>query len=260
MSVTDFSQITAKKPYKKLTKTLRHRSGRDNTGRISVRHRQRGAKKRYRLVDFKRFKLDMPAKVLTIEYDPYRTAFIALIEYKNKTKSYILAPEKLKVGDQVVSGESTPVKSGNRMLLKNIPTGTSIYNLELQPRGGGKLIRSAGEQAIITSKEDKYVNIKLPSGEIRKFLGLCFASIGSLSNPEQSNITIGKAGRSRMLGRRPTVRGKAMHPAAHPHGGGEGGSPIGLKNPKTPWGKPALGVRTRNKKKPSSKLIVKRRR
>ncbi|TSC93394.1 MAG: LSU ribosomal protein L2p (L8e) [Candidatus Berkelbacteria bacterium Licking1014_7] len=259
MTVSDFSQITQKKPHKKLLKILKSRAGRDNTGKISVRHKQRGAKKKYRMIDFKQFNFGKKAKVLSIEYDPYRTAFIALIEYENQSKSYILAPQNLKVGDLVVSDQKAPIQTGNRMMLKNIPAGTMIYNLEMQPRSGGKIIRSAGQTGIINSKEGKYAIVKLPSSEIRKFHIECFASIGTLSNDEHSNIVIGKAGRKRHMGFRPTVRGKAMHPAAHPHGGGEGGNPIGLKYPKTPWGKIAIGGKTRKKKKPSSKFIIKRR-
>ncbi|MEK7062070.1 MAG: 50S ribosomal protein L2 [Patescibacteria group bacterium] len=258
MTVTDFSSLTAKKPSKRLTVKLNTHAGRDNLGHISVRHRGGGVKRNYRLIDLKQFAKQIN-KVLTIEYDPYRSAFIALIENQDKKKSYILAPDGLKVGEKVEVAEKADIETGNRMQLKNIPSGTQIHNLEVQPRSGGKMVRSAGQYATISSKEDEYINVKLPSGEIRKFHSLCYASIGRLSNIQHSNVTIGKAGRKRLMGIRPTVRGKAMYPAAHPHGGGEGRNPIGLKYPKTPWGKIAIGGKTRKKKKPSNKFIVKKR-
>lgn len=257
--VIDTSILTKKKPQKSLLRPLKKKAGRDKTGQISIRHRGGGAKRLYRLVDFKQTRYDLPAKIVAIEYDPNRRAFIALIEYPDKTKSYILAPQGLKVGDEIISSEKTEIKVGNRMKLKNIPTGMPIYNIELSPGKGGQIVRGAGNSATIIAKEGKYAHLRLPSGEIRKVLLESAASIGQVSNPLVSSIKIGKAGRVRWKGIRPTVRGKAMHPAAHPHGGGEGVSPIGLKYPKTAWGKPAIGVRTRKKKKYSDKLIIKRR-
>jgi len=260
ITVADFSSLTTKKPNKSLTIKLKTHAGRDDLGHISVRHRGGGVKRHYRLVDLKQFG-KQTNKVLTIEYDPYRSAFIALIESQTNKgkKSYILAPDGLKVGDIVEVAEKAEIIIGNRMQLKNIPSGTQIHNLEIQPRSGGKIVRSAGQYATISSKEDDYTNVKLPSGEIRKFHRQCYGSIGRLSNIQHSNVVIGKAGRKRWMGIRPTVRGKAMYPAAHPHGGGEGRNPIGLKYPKTPWGKIAIGGKTRKKKKPSNKFIVKKR-
>ncbi|MCL5407678.1 MAG: 50S ribosomal protein L2 [Patescibacteria group bacterium] len=258
MTVTDYSVLTTRKPVKKLTRALPKSSGRDQTGQISVRHQGGGAKRKYRVLISLDQKLNMPAKIETLEYDPNRSAFINLVTFEDKTKAYILAPEGLKVGDVITSGEAEILK-GNRLPLGKIPTGVGIYDLELQPGQGGKLVRSAGNSATIVAKEGPFVQVKLPSGEIRKINKNCFASIGQVSNVTHSAQRIGKAGRKRHMGVRPSVRGKAMHPAAHPHGGGEGVNPIGLKYPKTPWGEHALGVRTRKKNKYSSKMIVRRR-
>jgi len=258
MTGTDFSVLTKKKPEKKLLKNLKRKAGRSSSGRITVRHKGGGRKRLYRMVDFGQKKIDIPAKVLALEYDPYRSAFIALLEHEDKEKRYILSPRGLKVGDRVITSEKTPVSLGNRMKLKNIPTGTTIYNVEIQPEMGGKLIRSAGTSAQVLAQEERYTHLKMHSSEVRKVLSECFASIGEVSNPEHRFIKLGKAGRSRWKGIRPTVRGSAMVPVDHPHGGGEGRSPIGLPHPKTPWGKPALGVKTR-KKKWTDKLIMQRR-
>jgi large subunit ribosomal protein L2 len=203
--------------------------------------------------------MDLPAKVIALEYDPNRTAFIALIEYADKTRQYVIAPQELKVGDQIIFSESAPLSPGNRTLLRNLPVGTMIYNIELEPGKGGKIVRAAGNSAQVLAQDGKFTNLKMPSGEIRRFNCECFASIGIVSNPENRFYTIGKAGKSRLKGRRPHVRGSAMNPVDHPHGGGEGRQPIGLKHPKTPWGKPALGVKTRKRKKWSNKLIIQRR-
>jgi len=250
--------LTKKKPEKSLLSPLKKRGGRNRAGRITVRHRGGGAKRRYRLIEFGQEKQDQPAKVKAIEYDPNRTSYIALISYNDGTKKYILAPLGLKPGDEVVFSEKTPVSLGNRMRLENIEPGTFIHNIELFPDTGGKLARSAGTYAQVLAHEGKYTQLKMPSGEIRKVLGKCFASIGQLSRAEHRFQKDRKAGNSRMKGRRPKVRGSAMNPVDHPHGGGEGKAPIGLKHPKTPWGKPALGVKTR-KKKWTDKLIIKRR-
>ncbi len=242
----------------KLIRPKPKKAGRSG-GKITTRHRGGGAKRLYRIVDFKRGRLDIPAKVKAIKYDPNRTANIALIVYADGRKSYILAPTGLKVTDIVVSAEKALPKLGNRMKLKNIPIGTSVYNVELKLSYGGQVIRSAGSSAQVLAKEGKYVHLKLPSGEIRKFLGEAMASIGQVSCPKHNLEKLRKAGQNRWRGKRPTVRGSAMSPRAHPHGGGEGRSPIGLKHPKTPWGKPALGFRTRKKNKPSNKYIIQRR-
>lgn len=261
MQTEDFSDLTKEKPDKRLTKGRKRSHGRDRYGHISVRHKGGGHKRVYRLVDFKRLEfLDLPAKVEAIEYDPNRSARIALICYKNGQRRYILAPQGLKVGDKVIaSKKKLEFKIGDRTILANIADSTSIYNLEFQPNKGGQTVRSAGTSAILQAKEGKYAQVRLPSGEIRNFLQSCMASVGILSNFEHNNIVVGKAGRQRWKGIRPTVRGKAMNPVDHPHGGGEGNTSIGLKHPKTPWGKPALGVKTRKKKKWSNKLILKRR-
>lgn len=258
MTVSDFSILTKKRPEKNLIKILKKSSGRDRTGRISVRHQGGRSKRKYRQLISLEQKLNQPAKVEAIEYDPNRSAFISLVTFSDKTKAYILACEGLKVGDQVTAGEAE-IKKGNRLLLAKIPTGVSIYDVSLQPGQGGKLVRSAGSSATIVAKEGRFVHLKLPSNEIRKVNINCYASIGQVSNVTHSAQRIGKAGRKRHWGVRPTVRGKAMHPAAHPHGGGEGVNPIGLKYPKTPWGKHALGVRTRRRKKYSQKMIIQRR-
>ena len=253
----DFYEITKKKPEKSLLKKLVKKAGRSK-GRISVRRRGGGAKRRLRVVDFKRQKLNIPAKVKAVEYDPNRTARVALIQYKDGQKCYILASSELKVGDEIVTSEKASQKPGNRMKLKNIIPGTFIYNIELTPGKGGQIVRAAGNSAVLLATEEKYATVQLPSKEIRKIPAESYASIGSLSHPEHKAEKLGKAGRKRWLGKRPKVRGKAMHPAAHPHGGGEGQSPIGMPTPKTPWGKPTLGKKTR-KKKLSDKLIIKRR-
>uniref|UniRef100_A0A7V3N5I1 Large ribosomal subunit protein uL2 n=1 Tax=candidate division CPR3 bacterium TaxID=2268181 RepID=A0A7V3N5I1_UNCC3 len=260
MTAVDVGQIVTKKEPEKSLVLGKKKSGGRSKGRVSVRHKGGGVKRLYRLVDFKQDKFDVPAKVKAIEYDPNRTAFLALLHYADGEKRYILAPAKLNTGDVILSSKNKlELKEGNRMPLKYIPVGTPIFNIELQPGEGGKIVKSAGSSAIITAFENGYVHVKMPSGEIRRILKDCLASIGVVSNPEHNKIKIGKAGRMRHLGVRPTVRGKAMHPSAHPHGGGEGRSPVGLKYPKTPWGKPAKGVKTR-KRKYSDKLILKRRR
>jgi large subunit ribosomal protein L2 len=260
MTVVDFSALTKKKPEKKLTTKLVKKAGRGYRGRITTRHKGGGHKKQYRLIDFKRHdKIGISAKVVSIEYDPNRSCFIALLHYKDGEKRYVLAADKLKTGSQVICQEKAPLKIGNRMHLKNIPIGTQVYNIELMPKKGGQIIRSAGSSAQIMANEGGYVNIKLASGEVRMVKDDCFASIGQLSNLEHDTVVIGKAGRSRWMGRRPTVRGSAMNPVDHPHGGGENRQSIGLKKgPKTPWGKLAFGIKTR-KKKHSDKLILKRR-
>ncbi len=259
MTGTDFSMLTKKKPEKKLLRPLKKRAGRGSNGRITVRHRGGGAKRLYRVIEFSEEKMDMPAKVIALEYDPNRTSFIALLEYSDKQKQYILAPQGLKVGDEIVYSEKAPLTSGNRIKLKNIPIGTMAYNIEMEPGRGGKLVRSAGTGAQVLAQEEKYTQIKMPSTEVRRISNECFASIGMLSNPEHRFVKIGKAGRARLKGRRPGVRGSAMNPCDHPHGGGEGRSPIGLKYPKTPWGKHALGVKTRKKHKWTNKFIIQRR-
>jgi len=247
------------KPLKKLTKTKKEKAGRSN-GRITVWHRGGGHKRKYRLIDFNCLKnIDIKAKIEQIEYDPNRNCRIARVLYQNGERNYILAPDGLKIGDSVICQEKAPIKTGNRMRLENIPTGTFVYCIELIPEQGGKLVRSAGNYAQLTAKEKEYAQIILPSKEVRLVLSRCYASIGQLSNPQANTIKLRKAGQSRWRGIRPTVRGSAMNPVDHPHGGGEGRTPIGLKGPKTPWGKPALGKRTRNKKKYSSRLIIQRR-
>lgn len=255
----DFSALSKVEPLKKLTAGFKRDKGRNNQGRITTRHRGGGAKKLYRFIDFKQGKKDIPAKVFSIEYDPNRTVRIARLHYADGEKRYILAPEGLKVGDKVIASEKTELKLGNRMRLKNIPQGTIIHNIELRPGKGGQVVKSAGSGATVLAQEGKYIQVILPSLEVRRFHGDVMASIGQLSNPEHSSIKLGKAGRSRHLGWRPAVRGTAMNPVDHPHGGGEGRQGIGLKYPKTPWGKHALGVKTRNKKKKSGKFIVRRR-
>ncbi|MDP3883165.1 MAG: 50S ribosomal protein L2 [Candidatus Staskawiczbacteria bacterium] len=259
MTGIDFSQLSKKKPEKRLLKYVKRNVGRGSSGRITVRHKGGGVKRLYRIVEFAQTKIDFPAKVVALEYDPNRTAFIALIEYKDGAKQYIIAPHDLKIGEEIIFSESAPLKIGNRIKLKNIPVGTNVYNIELEPGRGGKIVRSAGSSAQVLAQDEKHTSLKMPSTEIRKFDGECFATIGAVSNPENRFYTIGKAGKSRLKGRRPHVRGSAMNPVDHPHGGGEGRQPIGLKHPKTPWGKPALGVKTRKKKKWSNKLIVSRR-
>lgn len=250
--------LTKKRPEKGLTKALRKKGGRNREGRITVRHRGGGAKRRYRIIEFGQKKLDIPAKVISIEYDPNRTCNIALLEYQDKEKKYIIAPDGITVGAEIIFSEKCGLKTGNRMRLKNIPVGTIVHNIELMPGHGGKIARSAGSGAQVMAHEGKYTNLKMPSTEVRKIPTECFASVGQLGKGEHRFHNIGKAGAKRRMGIRPTVRGSAMNPIDHPHGGGEGKAPIGLKHPKTPWGKPALGVKTRRKKW-TNKLIIQRR-
>jgi large subunit ribosomal protein L2 len=258
MTGATFEEITKKKPEKSLLKPLKKKAGRGNKGRISVRHRGGGAKRMYRIIDFKRDKLGIRGGVAAIEYDPNRSARIALIHYDDGEKRYILAPLGLKVGDTIMAGSDAEIKMGNALPLKLIPTGTEIHNIELHRGKGGQLVRSAGGVARLMAKEDSYALVRMPSGEIRRIHIECFATIGQVGNVDHQHINLGKAGRKRHLGLRPTVRGSAMTPRDHPHGGGEGRSPIGLPGPKTPWGKPALGYRTR-RNKVTDKMIVKRR-
>ncbi|MFO7154568.1 MAG: 50S ribosomal protein L2 [Caldicoprobacter oshimai] len=260
MSVLTFEEITKKEPEKSLVVPLKKHSGRNNEGRITVRHRGGGVKRKYRIIDFKRDKDNIPAKVAAIEYDPNRTANIALLHYKDGEKRYIIAPLGLKVGDTVMSGENVDIKVGNALPLRNIPVGTIIHNIELYPGRGGQLVRAAGGAAQLMAKEGDYAHVRLPSGEIRMIHLDCRATIGQVGNLDHENVSIGKAGRKRHMGIRPTVRGSAMNPVDHPHGGGEGKAPIGLPAPVTPWGKPTLGYKTRKKNKESDKYIIKRRR
>jgi large subunit ribosomal protein L2 len=258
-SVSTFEEITKKKPEKKLIKIKKRKAGRSQ-GKITIRHRGGGTKKFQRLIDFKRDKFDIPATVVAIEYDPNRQARVALLNYADGEKRYMLASADLKVGEKVLSSKKKiEIKTGNRMPLKNIPLGTMVYNVELSPQKGGKLARSAGLAVKLMAVDGGFAHLRLPSTEVRMVPENCLATIGQVSNPEAMHIRLGKAGRTRHLGIRPTVRGKAQNPVDHPHGGGEGQQPIGLKNPKTPWGKPALGVKTRKKRKYSDKLIIKRR-
>ena len=258
MSVTDYSELSKVAPEKSLLRPLKKNSGRNNYGRITVRHHGGGNRRKYRVIDFKRTKFDVEAIVKTLEYDPNRSAHIALIEYADGVKSYILAPVGLKVGDKVEAGPNADIKPGNALPLTNIPVGTFIHNVELYPGKGGQLARAAGNAAQLMAKEGVYALLRLPSGELRNVPVECMASIGQVGNTDHENVKIGKAGRTRHLGIRPTVRGSVMNPNDHPHGGGEGKSPIGRPGPVTPWGKPALGYKTRKKKKQSDKLIVKR--
>ena len=260
MTTLDYSHLSKAKPFKKLLKTKTNHAGRNNTGKITVRHREAGHKKFYRVIDFKRDKDNIPAKVQTIEYDPNRNAFIALVAYQDGEKRYIIQPRGLKVGDTIMSGSDAPFKPGNTLALADIPDGTQIHNIEMRPHYGAQLVRAAGTWAQLVSKEaeGKYALVKMSSGEVRKILKTCRATIGIVGNEDYNLVNWGKAGRNRWKGKRPTVRGSAMNPNAHPHGGGEGKAPIGRKAPMTPWGKKALGVKTRNKKKPSTKLIIKR--
>lgn len=258
MTRPDYSMITKYKPEQKLLVPLK-KTGARSGGKISVRHRGGGAKRMYRLVDFGKGKKDMSAKVVAVEYDPNRSARIALIKYEDGEMNYVLAPQDLEVGKTITFRDNADLATGNRIKLKNIPVGTFVYNIELIPEQGGKIARSAGSAAKVSALEGKYTTLVLPSGEVRKVLAECFATIGAVSNPQHNLRVIGKAGRMRHMGRRPQVRGTAMNPVDHPHGGGEGRAPIGLKYPKTPWGKHALGVRTRNKKRYSKKLILQRR-
>ena len=252
-------EITKTTPEKSLVVTLKKNGGRNNQGRITVRHQGGGAKRKYRIIDFRRDKDGVIGTVSSIEYDPNRTANIALINYEDGEKRYIIAPKGLKVGDKIESGEKADIKVGNNLPLANIPEGTLVHNIELKPGKGGQIVRSAGSSAQILGSEGKYVLIRLTSGEVRKVLGTCRATIGEVRNADHELVSLGKAGRKRHMGIRPTVRGSVMNPNDHPHGGGEGRAPIGRKGPVTPWGKPALGYKTRDTKKASNKLIVRRR-
>lgn len=258
MSVSTFDEITRSKPERSLLQPLRERAGRNNQGRVTVRHRGSGHKRMYRVIDFKRDKLGVPGRVTSIEYDPNRSARIALVTYADGEKRYILAPLGLKVGTQLMSGPEAEIRPGNTLPLRNIPLGTMVHNIELQPGRGGQMARSAGTAAQLMAKEGDYAQLRLPSGEVRKVALTCMATIGQVGNTEHANINMGKAGRRRWLGWRPSVRGSAMDPSSHPHGGGEGRSPIGMPGPKTPWGKPALGYKTRKNKR-TQKYIVRRR-
>ena len=259
MTVSTFEEITASKPEKSLTVALKKHAGRNSRGKITARHRGGGAKAKYRIIDFKRNKDDIAGRVATIEYDPNRTANIALIVYADGEKRYIIAPSGLKVGDKIFSGPEADIKVGNALPIANIPVGTVIHCIEMKPGKGAQIARSAGNGAQLMAKEDKYAQVRLPSGEVRKILINCRATIGEVGNEDHANIQIGKAGKVRHMGRRPHVRGSVMNPNDHPHGGGEGRSPIGRKSPVTPWGKPTLGYKTRKKNKPSNQYIVKRR-
>ena len=260
MTVSAFEGVDKKaKPERSLVETLKKHSGRNSYGHITVRHRGGGNKRKYRIIDFKRQKLDMPATVERIEYDPNRSAYIALVKYEDGTLSYILAPYGLKAGDQVISSTTADIKPGNCLPLANIPVGTVIHNVELQPGHGAQMVRSAGTAAKLMAKEGELAQVRLPSGEVRYIRTNCVATIGQVGNVDHENVHIGKAGRTRHMGIRPTVRGSVMNPCDHPHGGGEGRAPIGRSGPVTPWGKPALGYKTRKTKNPTNKFIVKRR-
>ncbi len=259
MSVSTYEEITTTTPEKSLLAPIKSNGGRNNTGKITVRHQGGGVKRKYRVIDFKRNKDGIPARVASIEYDPNRSANIALLVYADGAKTYILAPKGLVVGQTVISGEGADIKVGNTLVISQIPVGTLIHNIELHPGKGGQLVRSAGTSAQILGREEKYVLVRLSSGEVRKILGTCRATIGVVGNEEHELVRIGKAGRARHMGLRPEVRGSVMNPNDHPHGGGEGKAPIGRKAPLTPWGKKALGVKTRDSKKSSNKLIVRRR-
>ncbi len=259
MTVASFSEITTDKPERSLLERLNKKAGRNNQGRLTVRHQGGGHKRLYRVIDFKRNKDNIPAKVATIEYDPNRSARIALLHYADGEKRYILAPNGLKVGDTIISGPEADIKIGNALPLKNMPVGTLVHNIELKIGKGGQMVRSAGAAAQLMAKEGSHALLRLPSGELRKVHINCKATVGQVGNLEHENITIGKAGRSRWMGIRPANRGVVMNPVDHPHGGGEGRSPVGRKHPVTPWGKHAMGAKTRKKKKASNSLIVKRR-
>lgn len=259
MTVSTFEEITKKKPEKSLTEGMHRKAGRNNYGRITVRHRGGGTKRLYRAIDFKRQKMGVPATVQAIEYDPFRTSRIALLQYQDGEKAYILAPLGLKVGDTVMAGPGSDIKPGNALALSDIPVGTIVHAVEMHPGRGAQLARSAGTSAQLAAREGRYALLRLPSGELRRVPVQCMATVGQVGNVEHENITVGKAGRNRWLGRRPTVRGVVMNPVDHPHGGGEGKAPIGRKHPVTPWGKPALGKKTRKKRKASDRLIVRRR-
>ncbi|MGO1061010.1 50S ribosomal protein L2 [Planococcus sp. FY231025] len=259
MTSSDFAEITTNKPEKSLLQPVKRKGGRNNQGKLTVRHHGGGHKRQYRVIDFKRNKDGIPGRVATIEYDPNRSANIALIHYADGEKRYILAPKGITVGTQIMSGVEADIKPGNALPLSNIPMGSTIHNIELKPGGGGQLVRSAGTSAQVLGKEGKYVTVRLQSGEVRMILATCKATIGSVGNEQHELINIGKAGRNRWLGKRPTVRGSVMNPNDHPHGGGEGRSPIGRKSPMSPWGKPTLGYKTRKKTNKSDKFIVRRR-
>ncbi|MBQ3116153.1 MAG: 50S ribosomal protein L2 [Clostridia bacterium] len=258
MTVSAFDEITAKKPERSLLEDQRKSGGRNAQGKITVRHIGGGNRRKYRIIDFKRMKDGVPATVKSIEYDPNRSANIALLYYADGAKAYILAPVGLKVGDKVMSGATADIKAGNALMLKDIPVGTMVHNIEMQPGKGGQIARSAGMSAQIMARDEKYVTIKMPSGEMRYILATCKATIGQVGNVEHEIIRIGKAGKTRYMGIRPSVRGVVMNPCDHPHGGGEGKSPVGMPGPVTPWGKPALGYKTRKHKKASNKLIITR--
>jgi len=258
MTGHSFEEITKATPEKSLLREKRGRSGRNNTGKVTVRHRGGGHKRQYRVIDFKRDKVDVPARVASIEYDPNRSSRIALLVYADGDKRYILAPLGVKVDDVLQSGLNAPIRDGNTLPMRNIPVGSLIHNIELERGRGGQLVRSAGTSAQLIGREDKYAQIRLPSGEMRMVREECFATLGSVGNPDHGNVKIGKAGRNRWLGWRPAVRGSAMDPRSHPHGGGEGRSPIGMAGPKTPWGKPALGKKTRVNKR-TDQYIIRRR-
>ncbi len=259
MSVTDYSELSKVAPERSLLAPLKKNAGRNSYGRITVRHKGGGNRRKYRVIDFKRDKADISATVLTVEYDPNRSAHIALVQYEDGEKRYILAPVGLKVGDKIEAGAAADIKPGNALPLANIPTGTFVHNVELYPGRGGQLARAAGNAAQLMAKENGNALLRLPSGELRNVSALCMATVGTVGNTDHENVKIGKAGRTRHMGIRPTVRGSVMNPNDHPHGGGEGKSPVGRPGPCTPWGKPALGYKTRDKKKASNKMIVKRR-
>lgn len=259
MTVTDYSELSKVAPEKSLLASLDKKAGRNSYGRITVRHRGGGNRRKYRIIDFKRDKQGMNATVLTLEYDPNRSSFIALVQYEDGEKRYIIAPDGLKVGDTVRAGSDADIKPGNALALADIPVGTVIHNIEMHPGKGAQMVRSAGNMAQLMAKENGMALIRLPSGELRNVAVNCMASIGTVSNLDHENVNLGKAGRTRHLGVRPTVRGSVMNPNDHPHGGGEGKSPVGRPGPVTPWGKPALGYKTRSTKKSSNKFIVKRR-
>lgn len=260
MRTVSYAGLTKTKPHKKLTRFMKRRAGRSRSqGRITVRHKGGGSKRKYRMVDFMQDKIGIPARVISIEYDPSRSAFISLLSYRDGEKRYVLAPEGLKEGDIISTEEKGELRPGNRMRLKNILVGSQVHNIEFVPGRGGRMVRSAGSSAQVLARDGGFVHLQLPSGEVRMVPGDAFASIGQLSNPEHNLEVLGKAGKKRRRGIRPTVRGSAMNPVDHPHGGGEGRSPIGLKRPKTPWGKPALGAKTRKKRKYSNRFIVRRR-
>jgi large subunit ribosomal protein L2 len=258
MTGHSFEEITKSTPQRSLTEAIRKHGGRNNTGKVTVRHRGGGHKRRYRIIDFKRNKFDCAAQVISVEYDPNRSARIALLEYEDGEKRYIIAPLGLKVGDRVANGELSQLRTGDSLEIRDIPVGTTIHNIELLPGKGGQLVRSAGSSAQLLAKEGKYAQVRMPSGETRLISERCMATIGQVGNTDHSNVNLGKAGRKRWLGIRPTVRGSAMDPASHPHGGGEGRSPIGMPGPKTPWGKPAMGKKTRVNRR-TDKFIVRRR-